>query len=59
MSSGEWNNVLSRFIEAAEKFKTDKIIRICADNPLLDMDSLSYLKKWVFNKWCGLLVLFY
>lgn len=53
---GSENNVLSRFIEAAEKFKTDKIIRICADNPLLDMDSLSYLKNEFLTSdvdyWC-------
>lgn len=42
---GSENNVLSRFIKAAEKYNIDKIIRICADNPLLDVDSLLKLKE--------------
>lgn len=42
---GSENNVLSRFIKTAEKYNIDKIIRICADNPLLDVDSLLKLKE--------------
>lgn len=38
---GNETNVLSRFIEAAEAFEINQIIRICADNPFLD---LSFLK---------------
>ena len=38
---GSENNVLERFIKTAEKYNIDKIIRICADNPFLDMDDLS------------------
>lgn len=34
---GSEDDVLIRFIEAAEKFKFDYIIRVCADNPLFDI----------------------
>ena len=37
---GSENNVLNRFIEASQKFDLTKIIRICADNPFLDLDSV-------------------
>ena len=40
---GDENDVLNRFICAAKKNDFDKIIRICADNPFLDMDSLVLL----------------
>ncbi len=33
---GSENDVLNRFICAAEKFEVDSIIRICSDNPFLD-----------------------
>ncbi len=39
---GSETNVLDRFIQTAEKFKIKRIIRICADNPFLD---IIYLKK--------------
>lgn len=32
---GSEKDVLKRFIDCAEKFKVDKVIRICADNPFL------------------------
>ena len=53
---GSENNVLDRFIKAAEKYKFDKIIRICADNPFLDLVALDKQIK-AFNKmdvdyWC-------
>lgn len=35
---GSEENVLQRFIEAAKQFEFDKIVRICADNPLLDIN---------------------
>lgn len=38
---GSEQNVLDRYIKAAEKFNIDKIIRICADNPFLDIFDLS------------------
>lgn len=40
---GSENDVLQRFIDAANEFKADKIIRVCADNPFLDMDFLNFL----------------
>ncbi|WP_209332850.1 cytidylyltransferase domain-containing protein [Lunatimonas salinarum] len=35
---GDEQNVLRRFIDAADKFLADKIIRVCADNPFLDLE---------------------
>lgn len=40
---GSEDDVLDRFIKAAEHFGFRKIIRICADNPFLDMESLRVL----------------
>ncbi len=40
---GSENDVLCRFIDAAEHFKVDKIIRICSDNPFIDLEALSEL----------------
>lgn len=37
------DDVLDRFITAAEFYKVHKIIRICADNPFIDMTSLKEL----------------
>jgi spore coat polysaccharide biosynthesis protein SpsF len=37
---GSEENVLSRFIEAAEENNIDRVIRVCADNPLLDANSI-------------------
>ena len=53
---GDENNVLNRFIQAAEKNNISKIIRICADNPFLDLFALSFQIN-SFNKknvdyWC-------
>lgn len=39
---GSQENVLDRFIKTAEKFQFDKIIRICADNPFIDINNLSH-----------------
>ena len=33
---GEAENVLERFVQAAEAFEADAVLRVCADNPLLD-----------------------
>ncbi|MGI6341494.1 MAG: cytidylyltransferase domain-containing protein [Bacteroidales bacterium] len=53
---GDENNVLSRFIEAAEEYNVSKIIRVCADNPLLDIAALINLKNDFVNSsvdyWC-------
>ena len=40
---GSENDVLDRFIQAARKFGFSKIIRICADNPFLDLSGLQLL----------------
>jgi spore coat polysaccharide biosynthesis protein SpsF len=40
---GSENNVLERYTEAAKKFKIKKIIRICADNPFLNLNKLDKL----------------
>lgn len=53
---GSENDVLSRFIGAAEFYNVTKIIRVCADNPLLDIDALIYLIESFSNSnvdyWC-------
>lgn len=43
---GSENNVLQRFIDAAVKFNISKIIRICADNPFLNMLALKELIEY-------------
>jgi len=40
---GSENDVLDRFIQAAREFNFRKIIRVCADNPFLDLESLQIL----------------
>jgi spore coat polysaccharide biosynthesis protein SpsF len=40
---GSENIVLERFIEAAEKHQLDYVIRVCSDNPFLDMTLLDAL----------------
>lgn len=42
---GDENDVLKRFIDAAEHFGADKIIRVCADNPLLDIEAIKFLHQ--------------
>lgn len=37
---GEEDNVLNRFILAAKESQINKIIRVCADNPFLDIESI-------------------
>ncbi|WP_369048218.1 hypothetical protein [Tenacibaculum sp. UWU-22] len=37
---GDENNVLERFIKCAEKNNIKTIIRICSDNPFIDIDSI-------------------
>ncbi len=34
---GDEKNVLKRFVDAAHKFTFDHVVRVCADNPLLDL----------------------
>lgn len=40
---GEENNVLKRFIDCAENYQLKSIIRICSDNPFLDIQLLKNL----------------
>lgn len=40
---GSENDVIDRFIKAAKHCKFDKIIRVCADNPFLDLASMQQL----------------
>jgi spore coat polysaccharide biosynthesis protein SpsF len=44
---GDENDVLSRFIEAADKFNIENAIRICSDNPFLDVEELQKLIDFV------------
>lgn len=46
---GNENNVIKRFIDTAEKYNITKIIRICADNPLLNIQELKKLIEEVNN----------
>lgn len=46
---GSENDVLQRFIEAAEENGIDGIIRICSDNPFLDIDGLCQLAQAAHN----------
>lgn len=48
---GDEKNVLSRFIKAGTENNFDFIIRICADNPYIDIDYLNRLVQiWEENK---------
>lgn len=40
---GSENDVLDRFIQAAQEFGFTKIIRVCADNPFLDLSGMQTL----------------
>ena len=42
---GSEDNVLQRFIDAADEFKFTKIVRICGDNIFLDLSYLDLLLK--------------
>jgi spore coat polysaccharide biosynthesis protein SpsF len=45
VSRGSENDVLNRFVKAAEENKVDGIIRICSDNPFMDWHGLVQLAK--------------
>lgn len=53
---GSENNVLERFIECGYKYGFDKIIRICSDNPFLDLNFLvnqiNCFEKSNSDYWC-------
>ena len=40
---GSENNVLDRFIQAAEHYGIDRLIRVCSDNPFLQTDTFATL----------------
>lgn len=40
---GSENDVLQRFIDAANYVGSDKIIRVCSDNPFLDVESIKLM----------------
>jgi len=42
---GNENDVLQRFIDAAETFDIAKIIRVCSDNPFLELESIKELVR--------------
>lgn len=42
---GSENDVLDRFVKAAKTYNTDRIIRVCADNPFMDRHSISELVR--------------
>lgn len=46
---GEENDVLKRFIDAAEANGVDRIIRICSDNPFLELNSIKKLVEVAKN----------
>ncbi len=46
---GSEKNVLGRFAKAANKYKADIIVRICADNPFIDAREIDRLINF-FNK---------
>lgn len=46
---GSENDVLQRFIDAAETFHFDRMIRVCADNPFLDVAELQNLIRIAEN----------
>lgn len=46
---GSENDVLARFIGAAERFGVQKIIRLCADNPLIDTSAINILAQTLLD----------
>ena len=49
--AGDENNVLKRFIDAAEANSIDVVIRICADNPFIQVDFIMQLiEEYCLNK---------
>ena len=44
---GSENDVLDRFVQAAKKFSISEIIRVCSDNPFLELRSIKELVSFV------------
>ena len=53
---GSESNVLDRFIQTAKTYKLEKVIRVCSDNPFLDMKALEKLldqmEETMHDYWC-------
>lgn len=49
---GDENNVLSRFYFAANEYQATHVIRICADNPLIDPEELDNLIRYYLQNKC-------
>lgn len=49
---GEENDVLSRFYFAAKENKATHVVRVCADNPLIDSNEIDNLVKYYFQNPC-------
>ncbi len=47
---GSSENVLGRFVEAAKCFRADAVLRICADNPLLDSELVVRLVEFAHHR---------
>ena len=46
---GAENDVIQRFIDAAEEYAVNDIIRVCSDNPFLELASIHKLVHWAKN----------
>lgn len=46
---GSENDVLDRFISAADKFRLTTVARVCADNPFIDMKGIGTLLDYLAN----------
>ena len=46
---GSENDVLQRFIDASEAYGAEKIIRVCSDNPFLELNSIQRLADKAAN----------
>lgn len=42
---GHEENVLKRFIDCAKTYDADKLIRVCSDNPFIQLDQVPYFLK--------------
>lgn len=53
---GSESNVLDRFIQTARNHGFDKVVRVCSDNPFLDMAALNILIEQMeetdYDYWC-------
>lgn len=49
---GSENDVLKRFIDAAEHYSINKIIRICSDNPFIDIEDIQKLIEMGLSSNC-------